>query len=174
MVAYFEYQSQMIGMTHSDTRMSSKVIQKYFNNRLEIMENQGHCLLKSSFGVLKAKRHFLICKSSPRTNKCSLMLVLRFNLYLIVSGKTIHKGKNLATYTLIQNLINKWFGEIVLRIGMIQIMEISSYADHSLLLIHQNGVWNPLYQGNRIDETRFQKLLYICLNCGCFPRIHRM
>ena len=68
------------------------------------------------------------------------MLVLRFNLYLIVSEKSIHKGKNLATCTLIQNLINKWCGEIVLRTGTIQIMEISTYVDRSLLLVKWNGV----------------------------------
>ena len=68
------------------------------------------------------------------------MLVLRFNLYLIISEKDIHEGKNLATHTLIQNMINKWCGEIVLRTGTIQIMEISTYVDRSLLLIHQNGV----------------------------------
>ena len=68
------------------------------------------------------------------------MLVLRFNLYLIVSGKVVHKGKYIASCTLIQNLINKWCGEIVLRTGRIQITEISTYADRSLLLIHQNGV----------------------------------
>ena len=68
------------------------------------------------------------------------MLVLRFNLYMIIPKKSIHKGKNLATHTLIQNMINKWCGEIVLRTGTIQIVEISAYADRSLLLIHWNGV----------------------------------
>ena len=68
------------------------------------------------------------------------MLVLGFDLYLIVSGKSIHKGKYLTPGTLIQNLINKWCGEIVLRTCMIQIMEISTYADRSLLLINWNGV----------------------------------
>ena len=68
------------------------------------------------------------------------MLVLRFNLYLIISRKAVHKGKNLATHTLIQNLINKWCGEIFLRTGTIQIMKISTYVDRSLLLINQNGV----------------------------------
>ena len=68
------------------------------------------------------------------------MLVLRFNLYLIISKEYIHEGKNLAYRTLIQNPINKWCGEIVLRTGMIQITKISTYVDHSLLLIHQNGV----------------------------------
>ena len=73
------------------------------------------------------------------------MLVLRFNLYLIISEKVVPKGKDLTTRTLIQNLINKWCGEIVLRIGTIQITEISTYADRSLLLVNRNG---------------------------CFPRIH--
>ena len=104
------------------------------------MEDQGHGPLKSSFSVIKAKRHFTICKRSPRTNKCSLVLVLRFNLYLIIPGKAIHEGEHLATRTLIQNLIYKWCGEVVLRTSTIQIIEISTYADHSLLLIHRNGV----------------------------------
>ena len=142
--AYFENQSQVIRMMHSHTRMSSKVIQKYFNNWFEIMEDQGHSLLKSGSGVLKAKMHLPICKGSPRTNKGSLMLVLRFNLYLIVSGKAVHKGKNIATHTLIQNLINKWCGEIVFKTGMIQVTWISAYTDRSLLLIHWNRIWNPL------------------------------
>ena len=47
------------------------------------------------------------------------MLALRFNLYLIISEKVVHEGKNLTTRTLIQNLINKWCGEIVLRTGTI-------------------------------------------------------
>ena len=68
------------------------------------------------------------------------MLVLRFNLYLIISEKAIHEGEHLTTHTLIQNLINKWCGEVVLRTGTIQIAEISTYADRSLLLIHQNEI----------------------------------
>ena len=68
------------------------------------------------------------------------MLVLKFNLYLIISKKSVHKREHLATCTLIQNLIYKWCGEVVLRIDTIQIAEISTYADRSLILIHWNGV----------------------------------
>ena len=68
------------------------------------------------------------------------MLVLRFNLYLIIPGKAVHEGEHLATHTLIQNLIYKWWGEVILRTSMIKITEISTYSDHSLLLIHQNGI----------------------------------
>ena len=143
----------MVGMTHPLMRMSSKVIQKDFNNWFEIMEDQGHRPLKSGSGIFKVEGHILICKGTPRTNESSLMLVLGFNLYLIVSKKAIHIGKYLASCTLIQNLINKQCGEIVLRTGTIQITKISTYVDFSLLLINWNGVGNPLCQGNRIDKT---------------------
>src|SRR5713226_7454945 len=98
----------MVGMTHPLMRMRNKVIQKDFNNRFEIMEDQGHSPLKSGSDIFKAEKHLPICKGTPRKNKGSLMLVLRFDLYLIVSGKAVHKGKYLASRTLIQNLINKW------------------------------------------------------------------
>ena len=68
------------------------------------------------------------------------MLVLGFKLNLIIPGKAVHKGEHLTTRTLIQNLINKWCGEIVLGTSTIQIMEISTYVDRSLLLINRNGV----------------------------------
>ena len=67
------------------------------------------------------------------------MLVLRFDLYFIVTGKAVHKGKYLSSHTLIQNLINKWCGKIILKIGTIQVTEISAYMDHSLLLINCTG-----------------------------------
>ena len=68
------------------------------------------------------------------------MLVMRFNLYLIIPRKVIREGEHLATRTLIQNLINKWCGEVILRTGTVQITEINAYADRSLLLIYRNGV----------------------------------
>ena len=104
------------------------------------MEDQGHSLLKNGSKVFKAERHFLICKGTPRTNNGSLMLVLRFDLYLIVSRKAIHKGKYLTSSTLIQNLIDKWCGKIIFRKGTIHVTEINAYVDHSLLLIDWNGV----------------------------------
>ena len=125
-------------MMHPHARMSSKVIQKYFNNGLEIVENQGHRPLKCSSSIFKAERHFSIRKCSPRTNKCGLVLVLGFNLDLIIPGKAVHKGEHLATRTLIQNMIYKWCGEVILRTGTIQITKIGAYTDRALFLIHQN------------------------------------
>ena len=63
-----------------------------------------------------------------REHEHGLILVLRLNLYLIISRKVIHEGKNLTTHTLIKYLLNKWCGEIVLRTSTIQITEISTYV----------------------------------------------
>jgi hypothetical protein len=51
------------------------------------------------------------------------MLVFGFDLYLIVSRKTIHERKDLTTCTFIDNLVNEWGGEIILWTGLVQIME---------------------------------------------------
>ena len=97
-------------MMHPLTRMRSKVIQKDFDNLFEIIEYQGNSPLKSGSNVFKAERHLSICKGTPRKNKGSIMLILEFYLYLIVSRKVVHKGKYLAFHTLIQNLIDKLCG----------------------------------------------------------------
>ena len=76
----------------------------------------------------------------PRTNKCNFLLIPGFDLNFIISEKAIHKEKYLAFHTLIQSLINKWCGKIILRIGTIQVMEINAYTDLSLLLINRNNV----------------------------------
>ena len=73
------------------------------------------------------------------------MLILGINPNLIISRKTVHKGKYLTSHTLIQNMINKWCGEIIFRIGTIQVTKMtdtiqvtkmSAYVDRSLLLIN--------------------------------------
>ena len=137
------------------------------------MKGKGHSPLKCFSSIFKAEGHLPVHKSTPRTNESNLMLVLGFNLYLIVSRKAIHKRKYLASRTLIQNLIDKWCGKIIFRTCMIQVTKINAYVDRSLLLINQNGVRNPLCQGNVIDKTDIQQFFYLSLNRGCFSRIHR-
>ena len=96
--------------------------------------------MKCGSDIFKAEGILWICKGTPRENESSLMLVLGFNLYLIVSRKAVHKRKYLASRTLIQDLIDKWCGKIIFRTGTIQVMKISAYADRSLLFINRNGV----------------------------------
>jgi hypothetical protein len=72
-------------MIHTLVRVSSKIIKVGFNYVLDIMKSECHGALEGCFGVFKAKRHFPVCKITPRTYKCCLVLVLRFDLDLVIS-----------------------------------------------------------------------------------------
>ena len=143
-------------MSHSQMRVSSEIIQIYFNNIFKIVKDQGHGPLNCSSDVFKVEGHLRICKSSPRTNKCGLVLILRFNLNLIIPKKAVHKGKYLASCTLIQNLVYEWCGEFIFRTGLIQVFKVSAHPDSSILLIYGNRVENPFSKGNQIDKARFE------------------
>ena len=70
---------------HSFVRVSSEIIDICFDYMLEIMKHEVHSSLEGRSIIFKAERHFLVCKSTPRTNKCHLMLILGLNLNLVVS-----------------------------------------------------------------------------------------
>jgi len=83
-------------------------------------------------------------------------MVVGINLYLIVSRETIHERKYLTACTFIKNLINKWGGEIILWTRLIQIMEVHTYMNRSLLFVDWNGIQKPLSQLDGVEETDFE------------------
>ena len=58
---------------------------------LEVMKHKKHGPLESGSSVLEAKRHFSIGESTPQTNECRFVLVLRFDLDLVVARETVHE-----------------------------------------------------------------------------------
>jgi hypothetical protein len=56
-------------------------------------------------------------------------------------------------------MVNKGSGEVVFRIGFVQVPKIHTYVDSSLILIYGNGVGNPFGQGNWVDESNIEKFL---------------
>ena len=84
------------------------------------------------------------------------MLVFGFDLYLTVSQETIHERKYLAAYAFIDNLVNKWGGEIILWISLVQIIEVCTYVNCTLLFVDWNGIQHPLSQSAGVDETNFE------------------
>jgi hypothetical protein len=84
------------------------------------------------------------------------MLVLGFDLYLIVSRETIHERKYLVACTFIDNLVNKWSGEIILWTGLVQIMKVCTYVNRTLFFVDWNGIRHPLSQLDGVDETNFE------------------
>ena len=136
----FENHTEVLGVVHSLARMAGKIIQENFHNRLKIVKGIGHGSLICSSDVFKAEGNFSVCESTTRKNKCSLMLILRFDLNLVITEKSVDEGKNLTPDASIQDLIYEWCGEVVFQTCTIQVSKISAHADRSLLLIHRNGI----------------------------------
>jgi hypothetical protein len=101
----------------------------------EVMERKRHGPLKISSSIFQTKKHISIRKFTPWTNESGFVLIFGFDLYLIVSRKTIHERKGLTTCTFIDYLVNKWHGEIILWIGFVHIMEVHTYANRTLLFV---------------------------------------
>jgi hypothetical protein len=102
---------------------------------LEIMERKIHGPLEGISSIFETKRHLTIGKCTPWTNECGFVLVFGLDLYLIISRKTIHERKGLATCTFINYLVNEWCGKIIVWTGLVQITEVRTYANHALFLV---------------------------------------
>ena len=105
-----------------------------------VVECVRHSTLERSSSILQAEREIFISKGTPRTDECSLVLIGRCNIYLIILGKAVHQGINLAASTFVNDLIYEGSGVIVLRTGPINIMVINADSYSTLLLIYRDNV----------------------------------
>jgi hypothetical protein len=81
----FKNQPKVCDMIHSLVRVSIKIIEVSFEYIIEIVKIKIHGALEGCSNIFQAEGHFPVCKISPRTYKFHLVLVLRFDLYLIIS-----------------------------------------------------------------------------------------
>jgi hypothetical protein len=122
---------------------SSEVIQVSENDAREIMENISHGLLECSTYVLDSKRHNTIIKSTPWGGKCSFILICWMDLDLIVARETIHERQSLVACTIINNLVNERYGEVVFGTSMIEIEKVNENVNSSLFVVNRDGVRYP-------------------------------
>ena len=162
----------MIWMLNSLTRMCRKIIKVGFNNGFYVMKSKVHGSLKGCPCIFQSKGNFSIRKCTPRANESSFMLVFRFDLDLIVAGETIHKREHLTPRTCIYDLVNKWCGVIVLRLGFIEVSKVCTNMNSPLLFINRNRVGHPFSQSYGIYKTSFQQLFNFCLHSRRFTRVH--
>jgi hypothetical protein len=102
--------------------------------------------LKGGSSVFNAKGNLFGHKYSPRKNKIHLTLVLKADLYLVITRKTVHKIENINSCALVKDLIDEQCREVMLRKIFIQIMEIHAYMNRDLFLVDWYGVRHPFCQ----------------------------
>jgi hypothetical protein len=106
----------------------------------EVVKHKRHGPLESGSNILETKRHFSTGECTPWTNECRFVLVLRFDLDLIISSKTIHERKGFTTGAFINDLIDEWGWIIIFWTCLIQITEIGTYTNRALFFIDRHGV----------------------------------
>ena len=80
------------------------------------------------------------------------MLIGGYNLYLIVARKNVHKRKDDAPDIVINDMIDVWSREIVLRTSLIQVSKIDTDSNSALLFGHRDNVRYPFHQGYGINK----------------------
>ena len=79
----------------------------------EVVETVCHVMLEGGPNVLQNKGNYLIGECAPRGCECSLVTVFFSDLDLVISGKTVHEGKDLMSGACIDNLIDEGCWEVV-------------------------------------------------------------
>lgn len=156
--------------------MRGKIIQIRLNDVSNVMESIWHLSLKIFSNILNAKRKLFIWKSPPWKDKGDLILIGRCIVYLVITRKTIHKGKNLTPSTFINDLVYKRCGVIILWIGIIKVMVINTDTNGALLLCYQYNIWHAIYKRDRMNKSSFKNFfnfpLMVATFLGCTGRSH--
>jgi hypothetical protein len=138
------------------------------------MERIRHNTLKSYASVLETKRDFSIGKSTPRTNKRSLMLILRNNVDFIIPGETIHQREDFTSGAIVDNLINKRGMKVVFGTNFVDIPIINAYTNCALFLVDRDKIRNPVSESHRINKAGFKKFLDFKLDSSRFTWVNWM
>ena len=84
---------------------------------------------------------------------------------LVISGKSIHEGKDLMSVTCIDNLIDEGCWGVVFGTRPIEIVEVCENVDGTLFFIHGNRIRNPSGVRNGVNEASCVQLLDFIFEC---------
>jgi len=137
------------------------------------MKHIGNCPLKCGSNIFEAERELLVREHTPWADKRCLLFVGRCDIDLIITRIIIHRGKDLAPHTLINDLINEGSRIVVFRTSTIKISIICPNADCALFFSYRDNIRHPVCKGDGIDEPSFKKLFNFTLNSSDLPRMHQ-
>jgi hypothetical protein len=128
--------------------------------------------LKSGANVLETEREFPIGKSAPRTNKSSLMLILRNNVDLIIPRETIHQREYFTSGTIVDNMIDEGGRKVVFGTSFVDIPIINAYTNCALFLVNRDKIGNPVSESHRVNKAGFKKFLDFELDSNRFTWVN--
>jgi hypothetical protein len=117
-----------------------------------------HPLIRGS-RIFQPEGYCSIAERTIRGYEFYFDFILFFQVDLIITRICIQEGKTFTTFRGVDNLIDLWEGEVILRAVFIETCEIDAHAnDFSVFLQDEHWVGDPSGLGFYfIDETNFFK-----------------
>ena len=133
-----------------------------------VVEDCSHSALVSRTRILQFERHHCVIEITDGCSKSNLLHAPGCHSDLVIATKSIHERKHSMPYDKIYQLVHVWQGELVLRVGLVEVFEIHTASDLSILLLDWYNIGQPLRVLDRLNESCRKKFLhllyYMCLN----------
>jgi hypothetical protein len=126
-----------------------------FSNEADV-----HSLLEGFSCIHQSKGKFGIHEYDPQSCEGFLLSVFRLERDLIVARKAINHEDPRCTCHPLQYVLHLWQGVIILLIAFVQVLEINTKFDFSILLSYWDQVGYPFKISQRDNDLGVQQLLY--------------
>ena len=121
-----------------------------------------HLIRRSS--VFQTERHHFVMVIPNRGDKRRFLLIVKGQLYLMVTLESIKEAHPRMAYRCVDQLIYPSKGERIFRTGFIQICEVYTHPLLTVLLFYHHGVGQPLGIKNLLDSPCSLKFSYLLFN----------
>jgi hypothetical protein len=100
-----------------------------------VLEASVHAQLLGCACILQAEGHDVEAEDTVRCDKRGELLVLYFQLDLIIAGVSIEEGEALSTRCGVDELVNTWRPEVILRAVLVEASEVDARAHDWCVLL---------------------------------------
>ena len=130
-----------------------------------LVEDHIHGTLACCTCILQVKSHHCVAVHSQWCSKRCILLVFRIHLNLIISWEAIHEGHSLKTAHIINHDICDRERKLIFGTSSVQIVEVNTNLNLSLLFREENNVGNPIRMLLLPDEIGVYELFDFWFNC---------
>ena len=109
-----------------------------------LTEDRIHDALVCCTCILQAKKHHGVAVHSKWRSERYMLLIFWIHLDLIIFGEVVHKGHPLETAHIVNYDIPDRERKLVFRTSGVQIAEVYTNSDLSILVREENNVDNPI------------------------------
>lgn len=149
-----------------------KIIKIGLNNMFEIVERKRHVPLEGSLNTLKAKKIIFVGEGPPRRDKGCFVLIGKEDINLVISKKSIHKGKYLTQITFVDDFVDKGTQIVIFRTSLINISIVDTNMYSPLFLGYWNNIGNTICQWCGVNKNSLENFFKFTFYGSCLLRVN--